>query len=132
MPRKSQKNGEGASSILLAPSPGADPTGFEPAVSGVTGRRVRPLHYGSSLGGPSRLAPHGKANAITEQSALSTAGAPIIQPNLRERGRVGTEHPVVAPASRDAALIEMLEDREHIFARRPQEVARLGDGDRLG
>ena len=25
----------------------ADPTGFEPAVSGVTGRRVRPLHYGS-------------------------------------------------------------------------------------
>jgi hypothetical protein len=25
----------------------ADPTGFEPAISGVTGRRVRPLHYGS-------------------------------------------------------------------------------------
>ena len=27
----------------------ADPTGFEPAISSVTGRRVKPLHYGSTV-----------------------------------------------------------------------------------
>jgi hypothetical protein len=27
----------------------ADPAGFEPVISCVTGRRVRPLHYGSRL-----------------------------------------------------------------------------------
>ncbi len=27
----------------------AEPTGFEPAVSCVTGRHVRPLHHGSTL-----------------------------------------------------------------------------------
>ncbi len=28
----------------------AEPTGFEPAVSCVTGRHVRPLHHGSAMG----------------------------------------------------------------------------------
>ena len=41
------KNGGQANTMLLACPPRADPTGFEPAVSGVTGRRVGPLHYGS-------------------------------------------------------------------------------------
>lgn len=49
---------------------GADPTGFEPAVSGVTGRRVRPLHYGSPL------RPHclrrGKEDSIIERAVVST------------------------------------------------------------
>ncbi len=48
----------------------ADPTGFEPAVSDVTGRRVRPLHYGSPL------RPHhfgrGKEDSIIKRSVLST------------------------------------------------------------
>ncbi len=35
--------------LLLCVVGAADPTGFEPAISGVTGRRVRPLHYGSML-----------------------------------------------------------------------------------
>jgi hypothetical protein len=31
----------------------ADPTGFEPAISSVTGWHVGPLHHGSSAGGGS-------------------------------------------------------------------------------
>ncbi len=37
--------------------PKAEPTGFEPAISCVTGRRVRPLHYGSSATAAEALGP---------------------------------------------------------------------------
>jgi hypothetical protein len=63
--------GEGANAFTLASSPGADPTGFEPAVSGVTGRRVRPLHYGSI---PCAIARGGMSEYITERAPVSTAG----------------------------------------------------------
>jgi hypothetical protein len=54
----------------------ADPAGFEPVISCVTGRRVRPLHYGSRVADAGCCREqHGKLDGITASQPLSTVGA---------------------------------------------------------
>ena len=54
----------------------ADPTGFEPAIFGLTGRYVRPLHHGSALEGYTPRSP-GLAPRILRapQPAVNEAGS---------------------------------------------------------
>ena len=49
----------------------ADPTGFEPAISSVTGWHVGPLHHGSATGGGSY---QGGSEAANESPRVTTVG----------------------------------------------------------
>src|SRR5690606_14753547 len=57
----------------------AEPTGFEPAISGVTGRRVRPLHHGSA----NRVAGNRLGNSYT--STASPACQALLAPFAAHR-----------------------------------------------
>ena len=91
----------------------ADPTGLEPAISGVTGRRV-----GRYTTGPGMLAPDNGA----EQQELYHTALPlsiflvVCGVHLMPQRRARPQDALVAVAQSDAALIQPLEDGEHVFA----------------
>src|SRR5690606_38972921 len=88
----------------------AEPTGFEPAISGVTGRRVRPLHHGSAtLTAANRLgksytsiaarpcqAVEGLDRATSHDPAVRGSPCPP-RPPCWERGSVGPPPPGAVP-----------------------------------
>ena len=101
----------------------ADPTGFEPAVSGVTGRRVRPLHYGSL---PTNQAIGTARRTIPQPQPGCQHSIALVSGQRIRFSRLWSQDTVISTAHCVTALVGMLEERQHVFARRRQQITRIG------
>jgi hypothetical protein len=84
----------------------ADPTGFEPALSALTGPHVRPLHHGSNIGAPGlyhklpRASMFHRLTAVRTASTAESTSSAVTQAWVTSRKRRLPSQSTTTPRSR--------------------------------